>query len=185
MAELHDLSPSPGSKRNRKRVGRGPGSGKGKRAGRGQDGQGSRSGGKVPAWFEGGQMPLQRRIPKRGFTNINRVEYQGVNVRDLSRIDAGEVTPETLWVYGLIGTLRKPVKILGTGEIDGAYQILAHGFSKTARAKIEAAGGTATVIGAATDDGPAAAAEEVEVPEGEEASAPEGDEASETEDEKA
>ena len=146
MAELHDLSPVPGSTKKRKRVGRGSGSGKGTTAGRGQDGQGSRSGGGVRLGFEGGQMPLQRRIPKRGFTNINRVEYQVVNVRDLSRLDAGEVTPQILHEQGLIGTLAQPVKILGMGEVEGAYQISAHAFSGSAREKIEAAGGTAAVI---------------------------------------
>ena len=146
MPELHDLKPTKGSTRKRKRVGRGPGSGKGKTAGRGQDGQGSRSGGGVRRGFEGGQMPLQRRIPKRGFTNIGRIEYQVVNVRDLSRLEAGEVTPEILYAGGLIGTLAQPVKILGMGDVDGAYQISAHRFSGTAREKIEAAGGSVTVI---------------------------------------
>lgn len=146
MPELHDLSPTAGSHRNRKRVGRGPGSGKGKTSGRGENGQGSRSGGKVRRGFEGGQMPLHRRIPKRGFTNIHRVEYQVVNVRDLARIEAGEVTPEILYAHGAIGTLSKPVKILGTGEIEGAYQVSAHRFSGSAKAKIEAAGGTVAVV---------------------------------------
>ena len=95
MAELHDLSPTSGSHRNRKRVGRGPGSGWGKTAGRGENGQNSRSGGGVRPSFEGGQMPLARRIPKRGFTNIHRVEYQVVNVRDLDRFD-GDVTVDGL-----------------------------------------------------------------------------------------
>ena len=124
-------------------------------------------------------MPLQRRIPKRGFKNFNRVEYQAVNVRDLSRMEAGEVTPELLRAHGLIGTLRKPVKILGTGKLEGAYQVSAHAFSGTARTKIEGAGGTVTVLG--VEAGPDAE----EVTESEEASAPEGDETSETEDEKA
>jgi large subunit ribosomal protein L15 len=92
-------------------------------------------------------MPLQRRIPKRGFTNIHRVEYQVVNVRDLARIEAGEITPEVLRAHGLIGTLAKPVKILGVGEAAGAYRVSAHGFSGTAKEKIEAAGGTITVLG--------------------------------------
>jgi large subunit ribosomal protein L15 len=147
MPELHDLSPPPGSRRNRKRVGRGPGSGTGKTAGRGHKGQGARSGGNVRPGFEGGQMPLQRRIPKRGFKNFNRVEYQVVNVRDLSRIPAGEVTPQVLREHGLIGTLAIPVKILGTGETEGAYQISAHACSAAARAKIEGAGGTVTILG--------------------------------------
>jgi hypothetical protein len=91
-------------------------------------------------------MPLQRRIPKRGFTNLSRVEFQVVNVRDLSRTDAGEVTPEILLARGLIGTLKKPVKVLGMGAIEGVYQVSAHAFSGTAREKIEAAGGSATVL---------------------------------------
>jgi large subunit ribosomal protein L15 len=130
-------------------------------------------------------MPLHRRIPKRGFKNINRVEYQGVNVRDLSRIEAGAVTPEVLKEYGLIGTLKKPVKILGTGEVDGAYQISAHAFSGTARTKIEGAGGTVTILGKLAASGPPVQATSEEVTESEEAPAPEGDEASEAEDEKA
>jgi len=147
MPELHDLRPPPGSRRNRKRVGRGPGSGTGKTAGRGHKGQGARSGGNVRPGFEGGQMPLQRRIPKRGFKNFNRVEYQVVNVRDLSRLPAGEVTPQTLREHGLIGTLALPVKILGTGETESAYQISAHACSAAAKAKIEGAGGTVTILG--------------------------------------
>ncbi len=147
MPELHDLKPAPGSRRGPKRLGRGPGSGTGKTAGRGQKGQKARAGGTVGRGFEGGQMPLQRRIPKRGFTNIHRVEYQVVNVRDLARLQAGEVTPESLRARGLIGTLMKPVKILGVGEVEGAYQVSAHAFSGTAREKIEAAGGTVTVLG--------------------------------------
>ena len=148
MPELHDLSPKPGSHRDRKRLGRGPGSGTGKTSGRGHKGQGSRSGGGVRRGFEGGQMPLQRRIPKRGFKNIHRVEYQVVNVRDLSRIEAGEVTPETLREHGLIRNLNQPVKVLGMGEVEGAYQVSAHRFSGSAREKIEGAGGTAERLGA-------------------------------------
>jgi len=142
-------------------------------------------------------MPLQRRIPKRGFKNIHRVAYQVVNVRDLSRIGAGEVTPEILKQSGLIGTLNQPVKILGTGEIEGAYQVSAHRFSGSAREKIEGAGGTVTVlVGVGEEPAPAANAadEKVAKPaEGpapaadktEEAPAPEGDGASEAEEEKA
>lgn len=151
MAELHDLSPVPGSHRNRKRVGRGPGSGTGKTSGRGEKGQKARSGGSIPAGFEGGQMPLHRRIPKRGFFNRNRVEYQIVNVGDMGDL-SGEVTPEGLRSAGLVGSSRKPVKILGNGEIDIALQVTAHAFSGSARKKIEAAGGTATVPVAARDD---------------------------------
>jgi large subunit ribosomal protein L15 len=130
-------------------------------------------------------MPLQRRIPKRGFKSLNRVEYQGVNVRDLSRIGAGEVTPEILKEHGLIGTLKKRVKILGTGEIDGAYQISAHAFSGTARTKIEGAGGTVTILGKSSAAGPLAQAVVETVTENEEAPTPEGDEVSEADDEKA
>ena len=148
MAELHDLSPNAGSTRNRKRVGRGQGSGLGKTAGRGQDGQKSRSGGRIRRDFEGGQMPLLRRIPKRGFKNIHRVEYQVVNVRDLVRCD-GEVGPEVLKAAGLIASLRKPVKILGEGAMEKSLDVSAHRFSKSAQEKIEAAGGSVTLIGRA------------------------------------
>ncbi len=149
MTELHELSPTQGSRRDRKRVGRGPGSGTGKTAGRGQKGQKSRSGGNVHPRREGGQMPLIRRIPKRGFTNPNRVSYQAVNVRDLARFDS-EVGPEALSSAGLVGSARRPVKVLGTGEIDKALTVTAHAFSASARQKIEAAGGTVSVIGAET-----------------------------------
>ena len=146
MAELHDLKPAPGSRRNRKRVGRGPGSGTGKTAGRGQKGAGARSGTTAKPGFEGGQMPLQRRIPKRGFKNFRRVEYQVVNVRDLAGLE-GEITPETLKAAGLVANLRRPVKVLGDGDPGSALSVSAHAFSKSARAKIEAAGGSATVLG--------------------------------------
>lgn len=145
MIELHNLRAPKGSRRNRKRVGRGPGSGKGKRSGRGDKGQNARSGGGVPAWFEGGQMPLQRRIPKRGFKNRNRVEYQVVNVGDLHIVD-GDATPESLRDAGLIRSLRRPVKILGTGEVEAAVSCTVHVVSATARRKIEAAGGSVTVL---------------------------------------
>lgn len=145
MSELHDLKPSPGSHRPRKRIGRGPGSGTGKTSGRGQKGQKARSGGTVRAGFEGGQMPLHRRIPKRGFTPLNKIEFQVVNIRDLSEMEAEIVTPEVLREYGLIGSLKQPVKILGTGEITRKVSVSAHAFSGSARAKIEAAGGSASI----------------------------------------
>jgi large subunit ribosomal protein L15 len=148
MAELHDLSPSGGSHRDRKRVGRGPGSGLGKTAGRGQKGAGARTGHKRPAGFEGGQMPLHRRLPKRGFTNIHRVEYQVVNLRDLERFE-GSVTVAALREAGLIGTLQRPVKILGTGELTKALTVEAHAFSKGAKEKIEAAGGSVSLADSA------------------------------------
>ena len=145
MAELHDLTPVAGSTTRRKRVGRGPGSGRGKTSTRGEKGQKSRSGGSVHPRFEGGQMPLHRRIPKRGFKSINRVEYQVVNLRDLGRVD-GEVSPGTLRAAGLIRSLAKPVKILGVGEVEKALSVSAHAFSRGAQTKIEAAGGSVSVI---------------------------------------
>ncbi len=148
MSELHRLSPVPGSRKARKRVGRGPGSGLGKTAGRGHNGQKSRSGGTVPAWFEGGQMPLQRRIPKRGFKNRGRVEYSVINVGDLSRLDTDRITLQTLVEAGVARGGRKPVKVLGTGEAERAMHVEAHAFSQSARRKIEAAGGTVTVSSA-------------------------------------
>ena len=152
MAELHDLTPTSGSRRNRKRVGRGPGSGRGKTATRGQKGQKSRSGASVHPRFEGGQMPLVRRIPKRGFTNFNRVEFQVVNVRDLENLE-GDVSPEGLKAAGLIASLRKPVKVLGQGELTKALDVSAHAFSGSARDKIQAAGGSVSVVGEeSTDD---------------------------------
>ncbi len=151
MAELHDLSPTSGSHRNRKRVGRGQGSGTGKTAGRGENGQKSRSGGSIHPRFEGGQMPLIRRIPKRGFKSVNRVEYQVVNVRDLEQID-GDVSPETLRSAGLIRSLRKPIKVLGQGDLAKKLSVSAHKFSASAQAKIEAAGGSVTVIGSTSSD---------------------------------
>ncbi len=146
MTELHDLTPAKGSRRRRKRVARGPGSGKGKTAGRGQDGQKSRSGDNIPAGFEGGQMPLQRRIPKRGFTPPNRVEYYAVNVKQLVELDVTEITPDVLRSRGVIGKRKRPVKILGTGDVEDALQVRAHAFSRSAREKIEGAGGSAELI---------------------------------------
>jgi large subunit ribosomal protein L15 len=146
MAELHDLKPSKGSHRDRKRVGRGPGSGTGKTSGRGHKGQKARSGASIPAGFEGGQMPLQRRIPKRGFTPLDRSEYQVVNIRALEDVPGDEVSPETLHAQGLIGSLKEPLKILGDGELTRALTVSAHAFSASAREKIEAAGGSAKVL---------------------------------------
>ena len=151
MVDLASLPADSGAAKKRKRVGRGIGSGYHKTAGRGHKGQKSRSGGGIHPWFEGGQMPLQRRIPKRGFKNINRVEYQVVNVRDLSRCD-GDVGLDALKAAGLIASLRKPVKILGEGDMEKSLDVSAHRFSKSAQAKIEAAGGSVTVIGAAAED---------------------------------
>jgi large subunit ribosomal protein L15 len=144
--ELHSLKPPKGAKKTPKRVGRGPGSGLGKTSGRGHKGAGQRSGRKHKAWFEGGQMPLSRRIPKFGFTNIFREEYQIVNVADLSRLDPGEVTPETLKAAGLIKKVTVPVKVLGNGNVEKAYTVKAAAFSKSAVSKIEQAGGKAEVM---------------------------------------
>ena len=138
--KLHELSPAKGSKHSRKRVGRGPGSGLGKTAGRGEKGQKSRTGYSSRPGFEGGQMPLVRRVPKRGFTNIFKTEYAVVNVGDLAELE-GEITPESLAGHGLVRSGRL-VKVLGEGEIGKALRITANKFSKSARAKIEAAGGT-------------------------------------------
>lgn len=145
-AGIHDLRPSPGATHSRKRVGRGPGSGHGKTAGRGSKGQKSRSGYRHQRGFEGGQMPLHRRVPKRGFTNIFRIEYDIVNISDLNRFEAGAaVTPESLAGMRLARKSR-PVKILGDGAIDRALTVSAHKFSAGARARIEAAGGRCEVI---------------------------------------
>jgi large subunit ribosomal protein L15 len=137
--KLHELSPAKGSKHSRKRVGRGPGSGLGKTAGKGEKGQKSRSGYSRRPGFEGGQMPLLRRVPKRGFTNIFKVEFAVVNVSDLVDFEDA-ITPEALAERGLVRRGR-PVKILGNGELAKAVTVSAHKFSGSARAKIEAAGG--------------------------------------------
>lgn len=142
--KLHDLSPADGSTRDRKRIGRGPGSGLGKTAGRGHNGQRSRSGYSRRFGFEGGQMPLVRRVPKRGFTNIFRVENAVVNLRDLAEME-GEITPELLVQVGLARSGMR-IKILGDGEIQVALQVKAHRFSRSAREKIEAAGGSCEEI---------------------------------------
>jgi large subunit ribosomal protein L15 len=160
--KLHELSPAKGSKHAPKRLGRGPGSGTGKTAGRGEKGQKSRSGHTHRPGFEGGQMPLIRRVPKRGFTNVFRIEYTVVNLSQLDKLaslgpmassaggDAAasgpgsapaDITPEVLVARGLARSGR-PVKVLGDGEIGRALTVKAHRFSKSARAKIEAAGGS-------------------------------------------
>lgn len=143
---IHDLSPQKGSRKARKRIGRGPGSGHGKTACRGQKGQKSRSGGRVRPGFEGGQMPLQRRLPKRGFTNPFRVEFKAVNLRDLERFEAGSsVGPEELIGAGLIGKHDR-VKLLGQGDITRSLQVKVHRVSGSARSKVEAAGGAVELI---------------------------------------
>ena len=142
MASLSSLHPPVGARKAPKRVGRGPGSGHGKTASRGHKGLNARSGGGRGAGFEGGQMPLQRRLPKRGFTNIFRTEYQIVNVADLNTFESQTVvTPSVLQAAGKIKTLRKPVKVLGQGDISVPLTIKADKFSQVARQKIMGAGG--------------------------------------------
>ena len=144
--QLHDLKPAPGSRHAKTRVGRGIAAGKGKTAGRGTKGQGAR--GQVPPGFEGGQNPLYRRMPyKRGFVNIFRTVYEVVNVSRLGELDVdGPITPEVLYDRGVTRGLEYPVKVLGDGELTRPITVHAHKFSKSARAKIEAAGGSAEVI---------------------------------------
>lgn len=143
---IEELRPAPGSRKKPKRVGRGPGSGHGKTSTRGHKGQKARSGGPKGAGFEGGQMPLQRRLPKRGFTNINHKEYAVVNLARLSAMDADTITPELLLEKKIISSLKDGLKILGTGELGKAMTIKAHKFSQSATKKIAQAGGKAEVI---------------------------------------
>lgn len=145
--KLHELIPPAGSRKRRKIVGRGPGSGHGQTSGRGEKGQKARAGGGSRPWFEGGQLPLHRRVPKRGFTNTFRRVYAVLNVKDLERFAAGTaVTPATLADAGLVRTAGVPVKILGDGNLSKALTVSAHRFSKSAAEKIRAAGGTLEVI---------------------------------------
>jgi len=140
---LGDLHPPKGSTKASKRKGRGKGSGLGKTAGRGHKGAGQRSGNKRRPWFEGGQMPLVRRLPKRGFSNhLFRKEFQILNLRDISDLKLKNIDPEVLLSKGKIKSLRKPVKILGIGEIETPINFKAHAFSQSAQEKIKKAGGT-------------------------------------------
>lgn len=146
---LDQLAPSPGAKKSKKRVGRGCGSGLGKTAGRGSKGQNSRSGGGTPPWFEGGQMPLQRRVPKRGFNNIFKKQFSLVNVGDLERVSAvNEVSPELIVKSGLIKKIYDGIKLLAKGEIDKALTVRVHKASAAAISKVEAAGGRVELISA-------------------------------------
>src|SRR3712207_5954052 len=138
---LSSLSPSRGSTQSRKRVGRGPGSGLGKTAGKGHKGHKARTGGSTNPGFEGGQMPMYRRLPKRGFTNPFKVVAQPVNVGDLERVSGTEITVESLFAAGLISKLTEPAKLLGTGTATRAYVVRGVPASGAARTKIEAAGG--------------------------------------------
>jgi large subunit ribosomal protein L15 len=146
--KLNDLRPNKGSKKKRKRVGRGISAGQGKTAGRGTKGQGARSGGGKGQYFEGGQLPLVRRLPfKRGFTNINKVYYKPVNVGALEAFEANsQVDPEALYQVGLLKKPTDPVVILGEGEVSIALSVKAHRFSAAAKSKIEAAGGSVGII---------------------------------------
>ncbi|UYO35828.1 50S ribosomal protein L15 [Bacillus zhangzhouensis] len=145
--KLHELKPSEGSRKVRNRVGRGIGSGNGKTSGKGHKGQNARSGGGVRPGFEGGQMPLFQRLPKRGFTNINRKDYAVINLDKLNSFDEGtEVTPELLLETGAISKLKAGVKILGNGKLEKKLTVKANKFSASAKEAIEAAGGTAEVI---------------------------------------
>jgi large subunit ribosomal protein L15 len=145
--KLHELAPADGSKKNKKRVGRGNGSGSGKTAGRGNKGQNSRSGGGVRPGFEGGQMPIHRRLPKRGFTNIFKKHVAIINICDLERFESGSVVDETLLIQkGLIKGKRDAVKLLGKGDISYPLMVKVNIVSNAAREKIEAAGGTVEVV---------------------------------------
>lgn len=145
--KLHELKPAEGSRQDRKRKGRGIGSGNGKTAGKGHKGQNARSGGGVRLGFEGGQTPLFRRLPKRGFTNINRKEYAIVNLDALNRFEEGtEVTPELLIETGLVSKEKAGIKILAKGTVEKKLTVKAHKFSSAAKESIEAAGGSAEVI---------------------------------------
>src|SRR3954451_13860800 len=145
--KLHELKPAEGSRKERKRLGRGIGSGQGKTAGKGHKGQNARSGGGVRLGFEGGQTPLYRRLPKRGFTNISRKEFAIVNLDTLNRFEDGtEVTPELLIETGVVSNEKAGIKILAKGNVEKKLTVKAHKFSSAAKEAIEAAGGTTEVI---------------------------------------
>ncbi len=145
--KLHELKPTEGSRKERNRLGRGIGSGNGKTSGKGHKGQNARSGGGVRPGFEGGQTPLFQRLPKRGFTNINRKEFTIVNVDTLNRFEEGtEVTPELLLETGVISKYTAGVKILGKGKLEKKLTVKAHKFSSSAKEAIEAAGGSIEVV---------------------------------------
>jgi len=143
---IQDLKAAPGSRKSTRRVGRGVGSGRGKTSARGHKGQKSRSGGGVRPGFEGGQMPLQRRLPKRGFKNPFATSYKVLNLRDIERCGLEEISPEILLENGIIKSIDDGLKILGAGELSRAVKVKANAFSETARKKIEGAGGTAEVV---------------------------------------
>ncbi len=144
--KLSELAPAPGSRKKRKRIGRGPGSGHGKTSCKGHKGQKSRSGGGVKPGFEGGQMPLQRRLPKRGFTNIFQKEYSIVNIGALDKLQETAITPEYLVKEGIVKKLQDGIKILGSGEITRPVTVRAHAFSASAKEKITRAQGSIEII---------------------------------------
>ncbi len=145
--KLNELKPAEGARKKKRRVGRGPGSGSGKTSGRGHKGQKSRSGGSIPAWFEGGQMPLARRLPMKGFTSLNRQTHEVINVCDLERSGLeGEVTVDVLRASGVVSGSRGKVKVLANGEITRAITLKVNAISAKAREKVEAAGGTIELI---------------------------------------
>lgn len=145
--DLANLKSANGSTRNRKRVGRGEGSGTGVTAGRGNKGQHSRSGSKRRPWFEGGQMPLQRRLPKFGFTHYGKKYFQVVNLMDINKVDKTEdITPEVLKDHGLVKHADRPVKLLGVGELERKFNISVHAISKSARESVEKLGGSVTIL---------------------------------------
>jgi len=144
--DLSSLKPNKGTTKNTKRRGRGEGSGLGVTAGRGHKGYGSRAGRKKRAWFEGGQMPIQRRLPKFGFTNINKVVYQVVNISDLQDLGKAEITPEVLFELKVIRKKRLPVKLLGSGELSKKVNVKVNAISKSAQEKVEKAGGSVTLL---------------------------------------
>lgn len=145
--KLHELKSNEGSRKNRKRVGRGMASGHGKTSGKGHKGQNARSGGGVRPGFEGGQTPLFQRLPKRGFTNINRKEYAIVNLDALNRFDENtEITPELLVEAGVVSKVKSGIKVLGNGSVDKKLNVKAHKFSNAAKEAIEAAGGKIEVV---------------------------------------
>ena len=147
MTDLSNLGRPEGAHRERKRLGRGPGSGLGKTSGKGHKGQKARTGGGVHPWFEGGQMPLQRRVPKRGFKNPFRTVYEIVNVGDLAAIEADEITPEVLDAHRLVDLGKgRRIKLLGNGAIERKVTVRTHAVSASARTKIEAAGGTVELL---------------------------------------
>jgi large subunit ribosomal protein L15 len=147
MLQLNNLKPASGARRNKKRVGRGPGSGHGTTATRGTKGQRSRSGSGSRGWFEGGQMPIYRRVPKRGFHSRNRVEYQVVNLSDFERLEAGrEITVDYLKERGMVNGREPVVKILAGGDVASAFRVRVHAVSAAARRKIEEKGGSVEIV---------------------------------------